>query len=334
MQIAFLMDPPESIDPQYETTAALMYEAYQRGHSVFFLEAHDIDVRRQQIAARIKEIAVPAGLSLEAYWQAAIGREKEGPGNFKALTELDAIFLRKNPPLDCSAMELLALIGNQGFVLNDPRGMILASSKVYTLNFPELIPQTHISRDPSRLRSIIDSFDGDMVIKPPGRYGGQGIIRVSRRDPENLDALINYYVGGHKPWAARNQIMLQEYLPAVKNKGDVRILLLNGEILGAMGRKPAEDSFRTNICAGGKALPHTITAREREICEQIRPRLIADGLHFVGLDLIDERLIEINCVSPGGIVRINRLEGTHIEARVIDFIETRGRTPKAAVSLL
>jgi glutathione synthase len=160
-----------------------------------------------------------------------------------------------------------------------------------------------------------------MVIKPLGRFGGQGIIKVSTKDPENLNSLIQYYVGAHKPYAEREQIMVQEYLKAVKEKGDVRILLLNGEILGSMCRKPPDGSFRTNIHAGGKAFEHNITERERQICEQIRPRLIAHGLWFVGLDLIDEKLIEVNCVSPGGIPRINRLEKLHIESRVIDFVE-------------
>ena len=334
MQIAFLMDPLEAIDPDYETTTALMYEANQRGHSVFFLEPHDIYVRRQQIVARMKDITVPPGLSMENYWQAAIDRKKEETISFEALTELDAIFLRKDPPLNYSTMELISPIRDQVFVLNDPCGMIQGNSKLYTLNFPDLIPETHISRDPPRLRRIIDNFGGDMVIKPLGRYGGQGIIKVSTRDPENLNSLINFYVGAHKPYAEREQIMVQEYLKAVKNDGDVRILLLNGEILGAMGRKPPDDSFRTNIHAGGQAFQHTITRREKEICEQIKPRLIADGLYFVGLDLIDERLIEINCVSPGGIPRINRLEGIRIEARVIDFIETRAAIPKTHITPL
>ena len=334
MQIAFLMDPLEGIDPDYETTTALMYEANQRGHSVFFLEPHDVYVRSQQIVARMRDVTVAAGLSPAAYWQAVLDRKKEETISFEALTELDAIFLRKDPPLNYATMELLAPIRDQIFVLNDPCGMIQGNSKLYTLNFPELIPETHISRDPPRLRKIIDTFGGDMVIKPLGRFGGQGIIKVSTRDPENLNSLINYYVGAHKRYAEREQIMVQEYLKAVKNDGDVRILLLNGEILGAMGRKPPDDSFRTNIHAGGHAFKHAITAREKEICEQIKPRLIADGLYFVGLDLIDERLIEINCVSPGGIPRINRLEDIHIEARVIDFIETRASIPGTPITPL
>lgn len=321
MQIAFVMDRLEGIDPVFETTAALMYECNQRGHSVLFLEPHDIYVRRQHIVARMKDVTVARDLSVKQYWDKAVARQQEESISFEELTELDALFLRKDPPLNYSSVEFLAPIRNQVFMVNDPFGMVLGNSKLYTLNFPDLIPETHISRDPSRLRKIIDNFGGDMVIKPLGRFGGQGIIKVSTRDPENLNSLIHYYVGAHKPYADREQIMVQEYLKGVKKKGDVRILMLNGEILGAMCRKPPDGSFRTNIHAGGKAFAHAITARERQICEQIRPRLLADGLYFVGLDLIDEKLIEVNCVSPGGIPRINRLEKIRMETRVIDFVE-------------
>lgn len=321
MQIAFVMDRLEGIDPVFETTAALMYECNQRGHSVFFLEPHDIYVRQQHIVARMKDITVKPDLTLEKYWEKIIAQQRKESLSFEELTELDVLFLRKDPPLHYSSIEFLAPIRDQVFMVNDPCGMVLGNSKLYTLNFPDLIPETHISRDPSRLRKIIDNFGGDMVIKPLGRFGGQGIIKVSTKDPENLNSLIQYYVGAHKPYAEREQIMVQEYLKAVKEKGDVRILLLNGEILGSMCRKPPDGSFRTNIHAGGKAFEHNITERERQICEQIRPRLIAHGLWFVGLDLIDEKLIEVNCVSPGGIPRINRLEKLHIESRVIDFVE-------------
>ncbi len=325
MQIAFVMDRLEGIDPYFETTAALMYECNQRGHSIFYLEPHDIYIRKQKIVARMKEITVARGLSLKDYWEEIMIHENKDTLSFETLTELDALFLRKDPPLNYRSMELLAPIRDQVFMINNPSGMILGNSKLYILNFPDLIPETHISRDPPRLRKIIDTFGGDMVIKPLGRFGGQGIIKVSTKDPENLNSLINYYVGAHKTYADRDQIMVQEYIKTVKDQGDVRILLLNGEILGAMRRKPPDGSFRTNIHAGGKAYKHEVSDLEREVCEAIKPRLKQDGLYFVGLDLIDGQLIEINCVSPGGIPRINSLNKIKIEARILDFVEDKVR---------
>jgi glutathione synthase len=180
-----------------------------------------------------------------------------------------------------------------------------------------------VSRDPARLKKIIDEFGGEMVVKPLTRYGGEGVIKVSVRDRENLVSLINYYVKAYNPYPDREPIMVQEYLDSVKYEGDIRILLLNGEILGAMRRMPKKGDFRTNIHAGARALKHEVTEEERRICERIRERLVRDGLYFVGIDIIGNKLVEINCVSPGGIPRINRLNKVKLEKKVIDFIEQK-----------
>ena len=208
-------------------------------------------------------------------------------------------------------------------MINSTRGQVFANSKLYTLNFPDIIPQTHISRDPLRLKKIIDGFGGSMVVKPLQRYGGEGVIKVSVHDQENLNSLINYYVRAYKAYPEREPIMVQEYLNGVKERGDVRVLLLNGEIIGAMRRKPRKGDFRTNIHAGAKALKHVLTDMERDICRAVKKKLVEDGLYFVGLDIIGDKLVEINCVSPGGIPRINRLDGVRLEAEVIDFIEEK-----------
>jgi glutathione synthase len=208
-------------------------------------------------------------------------------------------------------------------MINSTTGQVIGNSKLYTLNFPEIIPETHVSRDPSRLRKIIDDFGGAMVVKPLQRYGGEGVIKVSVKDRDNLNSLINYYVRAYKSYPEREPIMVQEYMDVVQTEGDVRILLLNGEILGAMRRKPREGDFRTNIHAGALAYKHEITAKEKDICTAIKDRLVEDGLYFVGVDVLDDKLVEVNCVSPGGIPRINRLDNVKLETDVIDFIEQK-----------
>jgi glutathione synthase len=162
-----------------------------------------------------------------------------------------------------------------------------------------------------------------MVVKPLQRFGGEGVIKVSTRDRMNLTSLIHYYVRAYESYARREPIMVQEYLKSVKQEGDVRILLLNGEIIGAMRRKPKPGDFRTNVHAGGEVFAHQVTAREKHICQVIRDKLIADGLYFVGIDVIAGKLVEVNCVSPGGIPRINRLNNDHLEDKVVDFIEQK-----------
>lgn len=323
MNIAFLMDRLDSINPVMETTSHLMYECNQRGHAVYFLEPHDLYIRGNEVVARMRNISVPPDQSMKRYWRSLINCLKREELIFETVTDLDAIFLRKNPPLIYQTMEFLASATEKVFVINSIAGQILGNSKLYILNFPDIIPETHVSRDPARLKKIIDDFGGAMVMKPLQRYGGEGVIKVSVKDRENLNSLVNYYVRAYQPYPEREPIMVQEYLEVVKREGDVRLLVLNGEIIGAMRRQPKKGDFRTNIHAGARAFKHRVTRKEREICGVLKDRLVRDGLYFVGVDVIGDKMVEINCVSPGGIPRINRLDGVKLEANVIDFIEAR-----------
>lgn len=329
MKIAFMMDPLESIDPLWETTSHLMYECNRRGHTVFFLEPHDVYVRGSRLVARMRNVTVERGLAMSEYWRAAIACLKREELIYEQITDLDALFLRKDPPLVYQTMEFLTPVNEQVFVINGTVGQMVANSKLYLLNFPGIIPETHVSRDPGRLKKIIEEFGGAMVVKPLARFGGEGVIKVSVQDRDNLNSLINYYVQASEPYPRRQAIMVQEYLEEVKTQGDVRILLLNGEILGAMKRIPAEGDFRTNIHAGASPARHEITDSDRRICEAIKPRLIKDRLFFVGVDIIGDKLVEINVVSPGGIPRINMLSNLKIEATVIDWVEERVRRRRA-----
>ena len=321
MKIAFLRDPLEHIDPETETTLLLMYECYLRGHQVFFLEPHDLYVRKSKVVGRMNEIVSKPNLDLLAYWQSAISCVGDDKLIFEDLCELDALFLRNNPPLLNEVMELLASVEDQVFMVNSLRGQLLGNSKLYTLNFPDIVPESHVSRDPDRLRKVIDDFGGTMVMKPLRSFGGQGVIKVSAKDPENLNSLINFYLRANEPYHRREPIMVQEYLEAVRTEGDVRIMLLNGKFLGSLRRIPHGTDFRANIRAGGTTMAHEITLEEERICSLIGDRLVRDGLYFVGIDVIGGKLVEINCVSPGGLPRINQLDGTRLETSVIDFIE-------------
>ena len=325
MKIAFLMDHLESIDPVWETTSHLMYECNQRGHTVYFLEPHDVYIRGNEVVARMRNITVARGLSLKKYWRELIKCLKKDELIFETITDLDALFLRKNPPLNYQTLEFLQPVAQKVFMINHTTGQILGNSKLYTLNFPDIIPETHVSRDPKRLKKIIEDFGGAMIVKPLQRYGGEGVIKVSTRDRENLISLINYYTRSSRDYSAREPIMVQEYLEAAQTEGDVRILLLNGEIIGAMRRVAADGDFRTNVKTGARVYRHRVTKHEQYICDIIRPRLKKDGLYFVGIDIIGNKLVEINCVSPGGIPRINRLEKTKLEKKVIDFVERKVR---------
>lgn len=323
MEIAFLMDDLRGIDPVWETTAYIMYECNQRGHAVYFLEPHDVYVRKNELVARMRNITVKPHQPLKAYWEDLIRCLDNEELIFDTVTDLDALFLRKDPPIIYEVLEFLGPVSDQIFIINKTLGQINGNSKAYILNFPDIIPETHVSRDPRRLKKIIDDFGGDMVIKPLHGHGGHGVIKVSNRDQENLNSLINYYVQAGRPYPERRPIMVQEYLKQVKDEGDVRILLLDGNILGAMGRKSVTGDFRTNVHAGALAFKHDITPAQRDLCERIKPKLREDGLYFVGIDIIGNKLVEINCISPGGIPRINRFDDVKLESKVVDFIEER-----------
>ena len=320
MKIAFLRGALGHIDPHTETTLLLMYECYRRGFQVFFLQSHDLYVRNSRVVGRMHQIVSTPGLNLLTYWQNAINCVENDKLIFEEICELDVLFLRKNPPLDYEVLELLSSVEDQVFMVNSLRGQHLGNSKLYTLNFPGVIPETHVSRDPLRLRKVIDDFGGTMVMKPLRSFGGRGVIKVSAKDPENLNSLINFYLGTSE-YSRRQPIMVQEYLEAVRTEGDVRIMLLNGKFLGSMRRMAHGSDFRANINAGGTIVRHQMTPAEENICSLIAPRLQQDGLYFVGIDIIGGKLIEINCISPGGLPRINGLNDLHLERSVIDFIE-------------
>ena len=321
MKIAFLRDPLNDIDPHTETTLLLMYECYRRGHQVFFLEYHDLYIRDSRVMGRMHEIVSDPGLDLLAYWQRAIECVENEKLVFEDVGELDVLFLRSPPPLQHDVMQLLSSVEDQVFIVNSLRGQLLGNSKLYTLNFQDVIPKSHVSRDPVRLRKVIDDFGGAMVMKPLRSFGGRGVIKVSSKDPENLNSLLDFYLRSDRPYPRREPIMVQEYLEAVHTEGDVRIMMLNGKYLGSYRRVPQDNEFRANICAGGSAVAHQISPREEHICSLIGDRLVQDGLYFVGVDVIGGKLVEINCVSPGGLPRINMLHGLQLERPVIDFIE-------------
>lgn len=271
----------------------------------------------------MRNITVAPDLDIEAYWAALINCLDKEELIFETVEDLDVLFLRKDPPLNNETMSFLEPVKDKVFMINSIHAVLNCSSKTYILNFPDIIPETHVSRDPVRLQRIIDGFGGDMVLKPLHGWGGHGVIKVSNRDQENLSSLMHFYVQSRQPYPDRIPVMVQEYLKSVREDGDVRIMLLNGEIIGAMGRKSVTGDFRTNVHAGGKVFRHEVTPEQIKICERIKERLIHDGLYFVGIDVIKDKLVEINAVSPGGIVRINQLDNVKLESKVVDFIEEK-----------
>ena len=305
MRIGFLMDPIESVRVDHASTFALMLECQRRGLEVRELRQEWLYAAEGRISSRMRVVEV----------QRQPGAHYRVAGDFDApLSELDILFMRKDPPVDVAFVRATQLVelSDGPLLINHPRGLRAANEKLFALRFPDLTPPTLVSREIPRLRAFIDAQGGDGIVKPLDGCGGQGVLRVRRSDP-NLSALLEIATeGGKLP------VMAQAYLPAVR-EGDKRIILLGGEPIGAVLRVPRPGELRANFASGGSAAAAPLTARDREICRRLAPSLEELGLWFVGIDVIGGKLTEVNVTSPTGLVEIDALSGQSLEQRVIDF---------------
>ena len=310
-KFTFIMDPLEGVLVDKDTTFVFMLEAQKRGHEVYFLGLRQLYAQgpHTRMFARRCELkrATPHFRFLDN-------------GADYPIEAFDAVFMRKDPPADAQylyATMLLSLADpRRTFVLNHPAGLREANEKLYALNFPSVIPPTLVTYQIAQLRKFMNDQGGEMIVKPLGGHGGEGVFFVHSGD-RNLGAILET--------ATRFEtepIMAQRYVPEVRN-GDKRLIVLEGEPLGCTLRVPREDEHRGNIHVGGTCVKAPVTDRDREICATLKPHLEEDGLYFVGLDIIGDYLTEVNVTSPTGVQEIDRLDNTNLEAKVIDFVESR-----------
>ncbi len=312
------MYPWERIDPETDTTLRLIFEAWSRGHIVALASQTSLTLRDTEAFGFCTVITCDsAPKSSEQFYKQAVLKKKMLP-----LAGFDVIFMRANPPLDATVLNFLDSVKEDVFICNDVNGLRLASNKIYTASLydpgTDYVPVTHVSKNRDYLERVLAESSGEkMILKPLGGYGGQGVIIVEKGSRASFRSLLDFYLGANND----QYVILQEFVPGAE-EGDVRILMLNGEPIGAMRRVPADGDLRSNIHQGGKAVKHALSKEEKALCKHIGPKLVRDGLFFVGLDVIGGKLIEVNVLSPGGIVRINRLNRTKLQVKVIDFVES------------
>jgi glutathione synthase len=315
LRIAVVADPVARFLPDKDTTFVLMLEAQRRGHLVFAIEDRDLFCRGAEVRALSRRVEVRRPSTPEEPHYSFF-ESSEAP-----LTTFDTVLMRSDPPVDQDylyATHLLSLVEAQGvFVMNRPAALRDANEKLYALNFPELIPKTLVTRDMAMLKDFLAELGGEMIVKPPHGWGGLSIFHVHAKD-RNLNAILEMMTDG-----GAKLVMAQEYVKAVRDTGDERIVLVDGEPMGAVARIPREDEHRSNLHVGGSARKVVLGARERRICERVAARLRADGLWFVGLDVIGDYLTEVNVTSPTGVQEIDRLDGINIASRVIDLVERK-----------
>jgi glutathione synthase len=308
--LAFVMDPIEAVDISADTTFVLMLEAQRRGHEVLYIDPSDLAMSGGNPTAR----AQPVTLRRE------VGRHVDlGAVRIVSLDEeVDLVFQRVDPPVDESYVTATQILGlcDRALVLNRPAGILAANEKLYALRFPELMPETLVTRRISELLEFMDKLGGEMIVKPLDGKGGEGIFQLKRGD-RNLRSILE-----QSTRFETRLIMAQRYLPEARN-GDKRILLVDGESIGAVLRVPHETEIRSNLHVGGRPERATLDAADRKIVDTIAPALRRDGLFFVGIDVIGGFLTEINVTSPTGVQEINTLEDRCLEAEILDGAEAQ-----------
>ena len=306
--LVFVMDPIESIDIQTDTTFVLMLEAQRRGHRVLYADPADLALDTGTPVVRAR----PLTLRREPGRHADVGAAR----SLALDEEADVVLQRTDPPVDAAyvtATQILTLC-RRALVLNRPAGILAANEKLYALHFPDLMPPTRVTRSIPQLVDFMAKLGGEMIVKPLDGRGGEGVFHVRADDP-NLNSILE-----QSTRFETLRVMAQQYLPGV-HRGDKRILILDGEPLGAVLRVPAEREFRANFHVGASAAPAELDEDDRRIIERIAPALRRDGLFFVGIDVISGRLTEINVTSPTGVQEINSLEDRRLEVEILDGIE-------------
>lgn len=309
LYVALQMDPVEDVSIDGDSTFRIGLEAQVRGHRLFQYTVDQMRYDEGRVIARGRDVT----LRREAGNHVSFGDWVE-----KDLTEFDVVWLRQDPPFDMAyitSTHLLDRVHPATLVVNDPFWVRNCPEKLMVLDFPDLTPPTMVARDPAAFRRFRERH-GEIIVKPLYGNGGAGVFHLRPGDP-NLSSLLETFAGIN-----REPLIAQKYLPAVV-KGDKRIILVDGEAVGAINRVPQDGETRSNMHVGGRAEKVGLTEREREICARLAPVLREKGLIFTGIDVIDGWLTEINVTSPTGLQELERFDGINASALIWDAIERR-----------
>lgn len=306
MKFLFLMDPLETVIFEKDTTFMLMLESHRRGYAVYYVPKDGISLIEGKVYFHSVKVT-PQDIAHEPF--------KEEHTLRLSQDEVNAVFIRPDPPFDEQYLMntwLLDHLPKKVAVINSPNGVRTVNEKVWAAQFAQFVPPTIVSANKHDLLEFIKKHK-DVIAKPTDAFGGQNVFHIESGHSNTgviLESLTQRY---------DKAIIVQKYIPEAAN-GDKRILLLDGEIIGAVLRLHGEGDHRNNFYAGGKPVPTTITARDREIAAALKPHLQALGLYFVGIDILGDYLIEVNVTSPTCLQEINRIDNGRLEEKVIDFV--------------
>ena len=309
MKIAFQMDPIEDVDINADSTFRLAEEAQNRGHDLYVYTPNDLTFNRGKVAAKVRSIKLKRKIGDHVNF---------GAVELLELSKFGVIWLRQDPPFDMGYItntHLLDLVGKETLIVNNPFWVRNLPEKLLVLEFPDLIPNTMISRDLEEIKEFKREFK-DIIVKPLYGNGGAGVFRL-KEDDKNLTSLHELF-----STLSSEPLIAQAFLPDVKN-GDKRIILVDGSPVGAINRVPQAGQIRSNMHVGGKAEPAKLSQRDREICSEIGPTLKSKGQVFVGIDIIGDYLTEINVTSPTGIQELERFDNLNIAEMIWQAIEEK-----------
>ncbi len=317
------MDPIETVNIQADSTFALMLEAQRRGHALWHYDVRGMSLTEGKASLEAGPNGPPTERLAAVARPVTVQRVQGAHFTFGAASRLDlgsmdVVLMRQDPPFDMAyitATHMLEHIHPRTLVVNDPASVRDAPEKLLVTHFPELMPPTLITWDAEAIRSFRAQHH-DIIVKPLFGNGGAGVFRIREGD-ENLASLLEMH------WArSREPLMVQRYEPAVR-RGDKRVILIDGEPMGAINRVPAEGEARSNMHVGGRAEAVGLTARDREICARIGPTLREKGLLFAGIDVIGDWLTEINVTSPTGLQEVARFGGPDLSVAIWERIEAK-----------
>ncbi len=316
MKLAFIIDPIAKLDPAHDTSVALMEAACRKGYQVLITNMNTLSVRDGKAWAFLQPIHIHSVPLVDGKWQVPNPWYEVAEGAFQPLENMQFVWMRPDPPVTNEYLYATYILDyvdvSKTKVLNSPQGLRAANEKMYALQFGGAIPKTIVTADKETIRDFVTA-EGKAVMKPLNGKGGEGILFLEVGD-RNINSMIEMSTN-----IGKTPVMVQEYL-ADAQKGDKRIILLDGKPIGAVNRVPQSGEFRGNMAAGGSAAKVDITDRELEICTQLAPTLRRDGLMFVGIDVIGGYLTEVNVTSPTGVREIDRLNGVSLGDQVMDWL--------------
>ncbi|MGX6648748.1 glutathione synthase [Maricaulaceae bacterium MS644] len=311
LKIAFQMDPITAVNVNGDSTFDIALECHARGHEIWVYEPKHLVFEAGKVRAKARRVT----------------QMQRVQGEHVTLTDpetldlhgVDVVFLRQDPPFDMSyitSTHILEHLQPGVLVVNDPRHVRDAPEKLFVTHFEGVMPPTLITSDEKEIRAFFERHKRDIVVKPLFGNGGAGVFRI-RDSAENIASLIELF-----QQVSRDPLMAQAFVPDVRN-GDKRVILVDGEPVGAINRVPAEGEVRANMHVGGVATESSLTKRDLELCAIIGPELKRRGLVFVGIDVIGDYLTEINVTSPTGIQELRRFSGIDVSALLADWVEAK-----------